>query len=113
MTSADLMNLALDDFRNSKFDKASDGDRFFEKYGVGNNVIHLEGPFERFNHYKDLLAALRAADEQKFGVIHKGTPLYFLSWLAFDAARPARRSLARSATKHECKIRNGTGAGAA
>jgi len=87
MTSADVVNLAVETFRNNNFDKPPDGDRFFEKYGVGNNTIRLDGPFERFNHYKDLLAALRAADEQKFGVIHKGTPLYFLSWLAFDLRR--------------------------
>ncbi len=87
MTSADLVQLAVETFRENNFDKASEGDRFFETYGVGNNRIHLDGPFERFNHYKELLTALRAVDEQKFAVIHKGTPLYFLSWLAFDLHR--------------------------
>ncbi len=61
-----------------------DGDRFFEAYGPGNTLQVIERPFERFEDYELLLNIIKQDDPQKFAQIHKGTPYYFMGWLAFD-----------------------------
>lgn len=61
-----------------------DGDRFFEAYGPGNTLQVIERPFERFEDYELLLSIIKEDDPQKFAQIHKGTPYYFMGWLAFD-----------------------------
>lgn len=61
-----------------------DGDRFFEAYAPGNTIQVIEKPYERFEDYELLLSILNEDDQQKFLRIHKGTPYYFMGWLAFD-----------------------------
>lgn len=41
-------------------------------------------PFERFSDYEELLRRLMMADPAKYQRMHKGTPFYSMSWLAFD-----------------------------
>jgi len=59
------------------------GDRFFEAFGPGNMVNLIDRPYERFHDYEFLLDILKADDLQKYQEIHKGTPFYFLAWIAF------------------------------
>ena len=71
-------------FRQMIINGPEDGDRFFEAYGPGNTVQVIERPFERFENYELLLSVIKEDDPQKFAQIHKGTPFYFMGWLAFD-----------------------------
>lgn len=71
-------------FRQMAISGPEDGDRFFEAYGPGNFSEAIERPFERFEDYELLLSVVREDDPQKFAQIHKGTPYYFMGWLAFD-----------------------------
>ncbi len=71
-------------FRQMVINGPEDGDRFFEAYGPGNTIQVIERPFERFEDYEYLLETIKKDDPQKFGLIHKGTPYYFMGWLAFD-----------------------------
>jgi hypothetical protein len=84
MTLSQLLNLAVVTFKERNLQDPAEADRFFIEYGVGNTVDFAISPYERFTYYRDLLRRLRASDPQKFDSMHKGTPLYFLSWLAFD-----------------------------
>jgi hypothetical protein len=61
-----------------------DGDWFFGTFGPGNVVNWVDRPYERFNDYEELLRILEQDDPEKYHIIHKGTPFYFLSWAAFD-----------------------------
>jgi hypothetical protein len=61
-----------------------DGDKFFEKFGIGNTINIIDRPFERFEDYEFLLQTLKNDDPSKYKEIHKGTPFYFLAWTAFD-----------------------------
>lgn len=71
-------------FRQLVIRGPEDGDRFFEAYGPGNTLQVIERPFERFEDYELLLSIIKEDDPQKFAQIHKGTPYYFMGWLAFD-----------------------------
>ena len=84
MTPGQLLDLAVLAFRERNLGRAQDADRFFTEYGIGNTQDCPASPYERFVYYLELLQRLRAADQQKFASIHKGIPLYFLAWLAFD-----------------------------
>lgn len=84
MTVNQLLDLAVLTFKERDLQRAADADRFFGEYGIGNTTDFPANPYERFFYYRQLLARLRASDPQKFALVHKGTPLYFLSWLAFD-----------------------------
>lgn len=59
------------------------GDRFFETYGPGNLIEGMDRPYERFHDYELLLVIIQGIDPDKYLHIHKGTPFYFLAWLAF------------------------------
>ena len=59
-------------------------DALFEKYGVGNTLDIKDRPFERLNSYLFLIDTLRTANSTKYHKMHKGTPFYFIGWLAFD-----------------------------
>ena len=61
-----------------------DADNFFSSFGPGNLIDAKDRPHERFEDYEDLLKSLQDRDKQKYEKIHKGTPFFFLSWLAFD-----------------------------
>lgn len=68
----------------SVIDAAGLADKFFEKYGTGNNLAIIDRPFERFHAYELLLGTLAGENRSKYDAIHKGTPYYFLGWTAFQ-----------------------------
>lgn len=76
-----LIQLALHHFDNLD---VAHGDWFFSTFGPGNLVNATDRPHERFNDYESLLKLLQERNKQKYDQIHKGTPFFFLSWLAFD-----------------------------
>jgi hypothetical protein len=84
MTAGQLLDLAVLTFKERNLSRAPDADRFFVDHGIGNTEDRPASPYERFVYYLELLQRLRASDPQKFASIHKGIPLYFLAWLAFD-----------------------------
>jgi len=59
-------------------------EEFFKKYGVGNAKIGIDRPLERMEAYELLLDLLVTIDAKINKIIHKGTPYYFLGWLAFQ-----------------------------
>ncbi|MFH0957843.1 MAG: hypothetical protein V1897_03985, partial [Pseudomonadota bacterium] len=59
-------------------------DTFFSTFGPGNLLHATDRPFERFRDYEDLLQLLHSRNPQKYEQVHKGTPFFFLAWLAFD-----------------------------
>lgn len=59
-------------------------DRLFEMFGAGNTIAGQNTPFERFEWYRQLLVLLFERSPKKYREIHKGTPFFFLAWLAFD-----------------------------
>ena len=59
------------------------GDFIFQLFGPGNPLTIIHKPYERFHDYELMLSRMRAADEPRYGAIHKGTPFYFLAWTAF------------------------------
>jgi len=61
-----------------------DGDKFFEAFCPGNTTEIIDRPFERFEDYEMFLRTIKNDDQDKYVVIHKGTPLYYLAWIAFD-----------------------------
>jgi hypothetical protein len=79
-----LVNHALEVFKATEFGTARQGDQFFEIFGPGNIASNPDRPFERFSDYEELLVRLMATDRDKYQKMHKGTPLGFMSWLAFD-----------------------------
>jgi hypothetical protein len=79
-----LVEYFLRVFRATDFRDPAAGDQFFGLFAPGNSSHFEERPFERFNDYEEILLRLMAADIEKYQQIHKGTPLYFMSWLAFD-----------------------------
>jgi hypothetical protein len=76
-----LVQLALHHFDNLD---VAQGDWFFSTFGPGNLVNATDRPHERFDDYETLLKLLQERNQQKYEQIHKGTPFFFLSWLAFD-----------------------------
>lgn len=79
-----LVNHALACFRAIDFNAAKDGDDFWRVFAPGNTTAFADRPFERFSDYEEMLGRLRTADPQKYERMHKGTPFYLMSWLAFD-----------------------------
>lgn len=64
--------------------KEGEGDAFFEKFGVGNDIFSADNPFERALAYESLLHILHEHDNKQYLRIHKGTPYFFLAWTAFQ-----------------------------
>jgi len=60
------------------------GDNYFQSFGVGNMLAFADRPFERFSCYEYLLEVCKDTDRAKFEEIHKGTPYYFLAWIALE-----------------------------
>lgn len=79
-----LVELARRCYQNLEITEAESGDRFFSTFGPGNIIQFTDKPFERFSDYETLLDILHQDDPEKYKSMHKGTPFYFLSWLAFD-----------------------------
>ena len=82
--SQQLLNHARNVFQGLEITCARDGDSFFETFGPGNVLYFVDRPYERFCDYEELLLALQQDDPDKYQLIHKGTPFYYLSWTAFD-----------------------------
>ena len=87
LTSRQVVDLAVVAFKDRDLRSPAEANAFFYEYGIGNAVDYPVNPYERFEYYRTLLSKLQASDPQKFAAVHKGTPLYFLSWLAFDLHR--------------------------
>lgn len=79
-----LVELAKRCYQNLEITEAESGDKFFSTFGPGNIIQSTDKPFERFSDYETLLDILYNEDPEKYESMHKGTPFYFLSWLAFD-----------------------------
>lgn len=71
-------------FRELDVSDPASGDHFFEQYTPGNAMNQIDRPLERFHDYELVLLILSSDDPQKYNQIHKGTPFYFLGWLAFE-----------------------------
>ena len=76
-----LVDLALGHFDAIEIGRA---DWYFSTFGPGNLLNATDRPHERFNDYETLLSLLRERNHEKYEQVHKGTPFFFLSWLAFD-----------------------------
>lgn len=59
-------------------------DWFFEHYGAGNTIQAFDRPYERMLLYVSLLEMIKDYSPDGFIRIHKGTPYYFIGWLAFQ-----------------------------
>jgi hypothetical protein len=79
-----LVQDALEHFKAGKFESPQEGDNFFGRFAPGNTADYPDRPYERFMDYEELLLLLMRTDVEKYRDMHKGTPLGFLSWLAFD-----------------------------
>lgn len=75
---------ALAEFNAIQFPSSAEADDFFGRHGIGNTGGQINSPFERHLYYESLLSRLMEADGVKFSSMHKGTPLFFLAWTAFD-----------------------------
>ena len=78
--SIDVSNILVDFMAIPR----SEGDSFFEQYGVGNVVGGIDKPYERLSAYESLLEILADHDINQFKAIHKGTAYYFMGWTAFQ-----------------------------
>lgn len=79
-----LVDHAVAYFQQAEFATPGDGDAFWGLFAPGNTQHFSDRPFERFSDYEEMLLRLRRADQVKYERMHKGTPFYFMSWLAFD-----------------------------
>lgn len=79
-----LVQLALYHFDQLHTPAVQQEDWFFSTFGPGNLLHATDRPFERFRDYEDLLQLLQSRNPQKYEQVHKGTPFFFLAWLAFD-----------------------------
>jgi len=75
---------ALHRFRDIEINECENGDSLFSKYGPGNIINGIDKPYERFSDYENLLCKYWNDDPEKYKIIHKGTPFYFLAWTAYD-----------------------------
>lgn len=79
-----LTQLALNMYAELDGKDPKAADRFFETFGPGNILLYSDRPYERLSDYEELLKLLHKDDPEKYGEVHKGTPFYLMSWLAFD-----------------------------
>ena len=79
-----LVQLALYHFDQLPTPAVQQEDWFFSTFGPGNLLHATDRPFERFRDYEDLLQLLQSRNPHKYEQVHKGTPFFFLAWLAFD-----------------------------
>ena len=77
-----LVDYALEVFPG--FHDAGRVDSFFSLFLPGNTRYTSERPHERFSDYEELLWKLMERYPDRYQQAHKGTPFYFMSWLAFD-----------------------------
>lgn len=79
-----LVQLALYHFDQLPAPDVQQEDAFFSTFCPGNLLHATDRPFERFRDYEDFLQILRSRNPQKYELVHKGTPFFFLAWTAFD-----------------------------
>ena len=79
-----LVEYAVEYFRQTNFATFGEGDRYRELFAPGNTTDFKDRPFERFSDYEEMLRRLMKADQAKYERMHKGTPFYYMSWLAYD-----------------------------
>lgn len=79
-----LTQLALKTYAELDSEDPQTANQFFETFGPGNIILYPDRPHERFSDYERLLELLLKDNSEKYQSIHKGTPFYFMSWLAFD-----------------------------
>jgi len=79
-----LVQLALSHFDALPTPVVQQEDTFFSTFGPGNLLHATDRPFERFRDYEELLQLLQNRNPQKYEIVHKGTPFFFLAWTAFD-----------------------------
>jgi hypothetical protein len=79
-----LVEYAVEYFKQTDFADPACGDTFWRLFAPGNTLPLSDRPFERFCDYEEMLRLLQAADQARHQQMHKGTPFYFMSWLAFD-----------------------------
>lgn len=82
--SLDKLQYARQLFKLKSLQELELNDNFFVSFGPGNTTESSNRPFERFSDYELLLTILEQDDPQKYKLIHKGVPYYFLAWTAFD-----------------------------
>lgn len=78
------INEALLAFDQLEIQDAHTGDLYFETFGVPNTIEIFNAPYERFICYELFMQKLKEENADKFSLIHKGTPYYFLAWTAFE-----------------------------
>jgi len=59
-------------------------DQFLAKHIKGNDRQAVNHPFERLQDCENLMRNLRSLDAEKYTLMHKGTPFFFMAWLSFD-----------------------------
>jgi len=84
MELKELIKEAVENFKKITINSHEDGEKFFETYGIGYLRDTIEYPYETFKHYESLLEQIKNVNPNKYNKIHKGNPLYFLGWIAFD-----------------------------
>jgi len=83
-THQSLPGIAIAEYLGMEFTDTAVADRFFRQYTIGNDTRTINQPFERFQHYEELMRGLRLLDANKYERMHKGTPFFFMAWLSFD-----------------------------
>ncbi len=73
----------LEAFRQLDASDPVSGDKLFEDFGPGSSDAATE-PFERYHDYELMLLLLKQENADKYEQLHKGTPFFFLGWLAFQ-----------------------------
>lgn len=68
----------------NKIKTREESDCFFSQYGVGNVTKGYDRPFERQKAYEQLLILLNEYNFLQYEKVHKGTPYYFIAWVAFQ-----------------------------
>lgn len=84
LTNGKTISDALIAFSSLEIKKPSDGDRFFEAFGVPFPIDIVWQPLERLISYELLLQEMKNSEGVKFDKIHKGTSYYFLATASFD-----------------------------
>lgn len=90
--------LSLKSDRKQYFRKHDD---LFENFGPGNTIDIILQPYERLKAYEGILNELKTADPIKYDQVHKGTPFYFMSWLAFTTEDYSKAIFYMEAAAHE------------
>lgn len=83
-------------------------DRFFEKWGVGQTLNIINAPYERLESYRHVLRDVQKANPEKYRLIHKGTPFFFIGLLMFDCKNFEAAIFYISAALSEDRRRSGS-----